>query len=47
MHQYIKSLPNNKFLDQSNFKVFADDLLNVVKVMNCVSNRVENIVGKG
>ena len=35
------------FLDQSNFKAFADAISNVVQIMTCVSDRVENIVGKG
>ena len=26
---------------------FADNILNVVQIMTCVSDRVENIVGKG
>ena len=36
-----------KFLDQSNFKAFADDILNVVQIMICVSDMVKNIVEKG
>ena len=43
----VNSLPNNKFLDQSNFKAFADNILYVVQIMICVSYMVENIVGKG
>ena len=34
-------------LDQFNFKAFEDDILDVVQIMICVSDRVENIVGKG
>ena len=45
--QLDNSLPNDNILDQSNFKAFADDILNVVQIMICVSDREENIVGKG
>ena len=31
----LNSLPNEKFLDQSNFKVFSDNILNVVQIRNC------------
>ena len=41
------SLPNDKIWDQSNLKAFADDILNVVEMMICVTDWVENIVGKG
>ena len=43
----INSLPNNKFWDQSNLKAFADNILNVVQMIICVTHSVENIVGKG
>ena len=43
----VNSLPNDKILDQSNFKDFADDKINVTNKMNFVMGRVENIVGKG
>ena len=43
----INSLPNNKILNWSKLKAFADDNSNVAKMMNPVSDRVENIVGKG
>ena len=43
----IKSLLNDKILDWSKFKVFAEDILNVARIMISVSNWVENIVGKG
>ena len=42
----FNSLPNNKILDQSEFKAFAD-ILNVVQMMEYVSDGVENMVGKG
>ena len=43
----VNSLPNNKILDQSKFKAFADDKINVTKNLRFVSGREENIVGKG
>ena len=43
----FNSLPNNNFLDWTIFKAFADDKLNVAKIMMYVFERVENIVGKG
>ena len=42
----FNSLPNNKILDQSILKDFADDKINVTYVKNFVMERVEN-VGKG
>ena len=43
----VNSLPNDNILDQTNFIAFADDnYLNVVQIMICVPDRVENIVGK-
>ena len=45
--KHIKSLLNNKILDWSKFKAFADDKLNFARIMISVSDRVENIVGKG
>ena len=49
---YIKfvvcnSLPNNKFLDLSQLKAFADDKLTVAEKFQLVFGRVENIVEKG
>ena len=55
----LKSLPNDKILDMTKLtvidsnldmtklKVFADDKINVAKMMISVFARVENIVGKG
>ena len=43
----VKSLPNDKFLDSTNFKAFADDKSNVGKIIISLLDRVENIVGKG
>ena len=39
----LNSLPNDKFLDWSKFKGFADD----VEIMISAFNRVENVVRKG
>ena len=38
---------HNKTLDQTKLKAFADDKLNVTKMMISVFDRVENIVEKG
>ena len=38
----VNSLPNDKFLDLSKFKAFADDKINVA---HFVLGKVENIVG--
>ena len=43
----INSLPNNKILDWSKRKAFADDKIKLPKMMIFVFDRVENIVGKG
>ena len=43
----LKSLPNNKMLDLSTLNAFADDNSTVVKIAKFVSDRVENIAGKG
>ena len=40
-------IPHNKILDQNKLKAFADDNLNVTKMIISVFDRVENIVGKG
>ena len=40
-------LPDNKIFDWSKLKSFADDKLNVTKMIISVFDRVENIVGKG
>ena len=39
--------PNDKILDQTKLKAFADNKLNVTKMTISVFDRVENIVGKG
>ena len=38
---------HDKILDQTKLKIFADDKLNVTKIIISVFVRVENIVGKG
>ena len=38
---------NDKIGDQSNLKAFADNILNVVQMIICASDWVENAVGKG
>ena len=43
----INSLPNDKFLDWSKLKGFADEKINVAEKLKFVLQRVENIVGKG
>ena len=43
----INSLQNNKILDQSKWKAFADDKLNIAKIVISIFDLVENIVGKG
>ena len=43
----INPLPDDKILDQTELKAFADDKLNVTKMIISVFDRVENIVGKG
>ena len=41
------SSPNNKNLDWSKLKVFADNKINVTEKSKFVLGRIENIVGKG
>ena len=43
----VNSLPNDNLSDWTKFKAFADDKLNVVKIMISVFGKVQNIVGKG
>ena len=43
----VKSLPNDKFLDLSELKAFADEKVNMSKKFQFMVGRVENIVGKG
>ena len=41
------TLPNNKILDKSKFKAFADDKMILTQKLKFVLGREENIVGKG
>ena len=43
----LNSLPNDKILDWSKLKAYADDKIKVLKMIIFVFDRVENIVGKG
>ena len=45
--EWFNSLPNDKILDWSKLKAFADDKLKVATIMIFVLDSVENIVGKG
>ena len=46
MGQVFNSLPNDKILDWSNLKAFADDKINVIEKIKFVLGKVENIAGK-
>ena len=43
----INSLPNNKILDVTKLKAFADNKIKVTKMTISLYERVENYVGKG
>ena len=43
----FNSLPIDKILDRTKLKAFADDKLNVAKMIIFLLNRIENIVKKG
>ena len=45
--KFITSLPNNKILDVTELRAFADDKLNVAKLTISLSDRIRNTVGKG
>ena len=47
LKERINSVPNDKILDGSKFKAFADDKIKVLKMMISAFDRVEKIVGKG
>ena len=40
-------LPNDKMLDWSRLKAFADDKINVTQILKFVFERTKNILGKG
>ena len=42
----LNSLPNDKFLNLSKLKAFADDKVNLAEKLKLVLGGVENIVGK-
>ena len=44
---FFNPLPDNKIFDWSKLKAFADEKLNVTKMIISVFDSVENIVGKG
>ena len=44
---FFNSVPNDKILDWSKLKAFADNKINVTEKLKFVLGRVENIVGKG
>ena len=44
---FLNSLPNDKILDLTKFKAFADDNSNVSKIINSHLDRTENTVGRG
>ena len=43
----VASLPNDKFLDWSKLKAFADDKINVTAKLNFDMGMVKNLVEKG
>ena len=43
----VTSLPNDKILDLTKLKAFADDNLNIAKMTVYLLDRVENTLGKG
>ena len=47
VYQPFNPFPHDKILDQTKLKAFADDKLNVTKMIIPVFDIVENIVGKG
>ena len=44
---FLNSLPNDKFLDCSKLKAFADNKIKLTEKMKFVLKMVENILGKG
>ena len=45
--QFVNSLPNDKILDWSKMKAFADDKIDVTDKLKFLLGIVGNIVGKG
>ena len=46
MGKIVNSLPNDKILDWSKLKAFADDNIKVLNIIIFVFDRIENIVRK-
>ena len=44
---FFNPFPHDKILDQTKFKAFADDKLNITKMIISVFDRVKNIFSKG
>ena len=44
---FVNPFPHDKIMNQTKLKAFADDKLNVTKMIISVFDRVENIVEKG
>ena len=47
LKEMVNSSPNDKILDWSKLKAFADDKIKLAKMMIFVFDTTENIVGKG
>ena len=47
MVNWVNPLPNDKILEKSILKAFADDKTNVTEKLKLVLGSIENIVGKG
>ena len=43
----LNYLPNDKIVGRSKLKAFAEDKINGTSILKCVSERIENILGKG
>ena len=44
--RHVNPFPHDNILEQTKIKAFADEKLNVTKMIISVFDRVENIVGK-
>ena len=47
MELWVNPLANDNILEVTKLKAFADDKLNIPKMMNSLLDREENTVGKG
>ena len=47
IHSLFNTLPNDRILDKSEIKAFADDIINLIEKIKTIFGRVKNIVGKG